>query len=397
MSSADYSDEHIQLLTAPEDIRRRPGMFIGDTQQSGFNYLVRGPLINATDEVRAGFGDWVGFTLGADGSCAVEDNGRGMLVQSEPGDSVPIAEKEMTVVRGGKCRKSQPYRQFTGLFGLGATLTALSEWCVVETIVNHNCFQFDTERGLTTSPLRELGPAVRSSGLKFRFKPDPDIFGDHTFDLRAILHTLCELAFLHSGVRFTFTDDRTGCTDTFHFADGLTAFVKHLNTGRETLHEPIRISGKEGGIVVEVAFQYRKDCELIERGYANCRFAPHGGTHIHGFHRGLGKTIREFAERHGCWRQGLKVFAEDIRDGLTAVVSIEHPEPLWVGAIASSLGNSDAEKVVSRVVHIGLSQQLESDPEVGKKLCKQIEYAATAREAVRRACGGQRVSQSPAG
>lgn len=185
-------------------------------------------------------------------------------------------------------------------------------------------------------------------------------------------------------MRFTFTDERTGKTDTFHFGDGLTEFVRHLNTGKEALHEPIRISGKHEGIGVEVALQYQRECETIECGYANARFAPNGGTHIDGFRRGLREAFWRFAKQQGCWSKR-QVKPEDTREGVTVVVSVDHPEPRWESATASSLGNEDAERAVARVVREELAAYLARHPLIGARLCKHIAEWAEAREKAKEA------------
>jgi len=397
VSLTEYTEENIQLLREVEHIRLRPQMYLGDIGRAGYHTLLFGPLISAADELRSGFGDWIGFTLNLDGSFKIADNGRGIPVRPEQATGLPIVVGEMTVCPTGKWHQEKPYRGFTGLFGLGATLTALSEWCAVETICGGERYHVEFERGYQTEKLRHLGPANGATGLRISFKPDPVIFGDHTFDLRTILHRLCELAFLNPGVRFTFTDDRTGCTDTFHFPEGLSAFVKHLTTCEEVLHEPIRFVEKVGAIGVEVAFQYQRETLGVELGYSNGYLARNGGTHIVGFRRGLREAFRAFAKAHNCWPAELPVMPEDIREGITVVVNIDHPAPEYEGATRSGLSNADVEPAVAQIVREGLSEYLKQNPDLGKRLCERIANNAKARIAEKEARNRLRAARASVG
>lgn len=370
MSSTEYSEENIQTLHSPEAIRHRPVMFIGCTGAAGLHLLLRELLANSLDEVKAGFGDHVGVTLFADGSCSVTDAGRGIGRQIE-----------VALTQPGFSTKTE-YRTGNSIHGLGLkVVAALSEWGEIESSQTGEHHRVEFERGCITAEPKVLRPAGDRTGTTVRFKPDPEIFGDLTFDLAVILNRLCELAFLHAGVRFTFTDERTGKTDTFHFPDGLLAFVKYLNTGEETLHEPIRLGGEVETISVDVAFQYHRGCDTIVRSYTNGGYLPQGGTHILGFRRGLREAIKRFAKSHDCWPTGLAVMPEDIREGVTAVVCVEHPTPQYEGATKSKLNNVDVEPAVARVVREGLSKYLAKNPDVGQRLCQHIKYAAQARVA----------------
>lgn len=380
MSTHNYHGDDIQTIRCREDIRLRPGMFIGSTGAHGFQALTFGPLFNAADEARAGFADWVGFTLHADGSCRVEDNGRGIPVHLDTRTNLPVVVTTMAFCDPGQWPvENLEYRTFTALFGMGATITALSEWCEVETTCDGERYRIGFERGRQTEPLKHLGSANRPTGLRISFKPDPEIFGSHTFDLEVILWVICQFAFLHDRVRFTFTDERTGKTDTFHFEDGLSAFVKYLNTGNEVLHEPIRLNGKVGGVGVEVAVQYTQAGHELELGYCNGSVVRDGGTHIAGFRRGFREAVRAFAKAHDCWPADLTVKAEDVRFGVTAVIHIRHPKPEYPSATRGTLGNADVEPAVAKIVREGLTAFLSANPESGRALCRHVETRAAAR------------------
>jgi DNA gyrase subunit B len=379
-----YTKEQIETISDTQTIRLRPGMYIGNTGSAGLHCLLLELLANSLDEVKAGHGTCVGVTLFADGSIAVADDGRGVSVRVDPVVNRPAVVAALTLLGYSPKLSDRVYRVSLGLHGLGLkVVTALSEWGELDTFHAGEHHHIEFERGAITSDLRHVGPANGRTGTVVRFKPDPELFGDLTFDLGAVLHTLCELAFLHSGVRFAFTDDRTGKTDTFHYPDGLSAFVTYLNTGEETLHEPIRISGKNGAIGVEVAFQYTTSGNQSERGYSNGHWDWCGGTHVAGFRRGYREALRAFEKRHGCWPAGLTVKAEDIRFGVAGVVSIDHPNPQYEGATRSALNNADVEPAVARIVHAGLADNLETHPELGKRICRQVRITAEAREAAR--------------
>ena len=368
MSSEVYRTEDIQVADR-DSIRRRPAMYIGSANERGIHHLVRELLANALDEARAGFGRRIGLTLFADRSCAVDDDGRGILNTHIIG-AVTLA--------GYSTKRGQPYRTNSALFGLGLKMVAaLSEWCVLETVHAGERHRIGVSRGVVDSPLENLGPADRT-GVRVRFKPDPEIFGSHTFDLETILHTLCVTAFLNPSVRFTFTDERTGKTDAFHFPNGLAAFVGLLNEGQPTLHEPIRLIGKETGIGVEAAVQWRVNGPAEIHGYANGTFARHGGTHVNGLRRGLADALRQFAKPHAYWESS-EVKGEDIYDGLTAVVSIDHPNPQWEGATKSALHNDDAAVAVARVVREEFGRRLDADPDLGHRFCRHAELQCQAR------------------
>lgn len=381
MSSIVYTEENVRTLSDAAHIRQHPGMYIGNTNALGLHQLLRELLANSLDEVKAGFGDHIGVMLFADGSCSVSDSGRGISVQFDAAIKQPVIVGSLTICGYSPKLDEQVYRTLLGLHGVRLkVVAALSEWGEVETIREGERYRIGFAHGAVNSPLTHLGPANDKTGATVRFKPDPDIFGDHTFHLDAILHALCELAFLHPGVRFTFTDERTGCTDTFHFPDGILEFVKYLNTGEETLHEPIRFSGNVGGVGVEVAFQCQRAWIGIERGYSNKYWTQNGGTHITGFRRGFREAIRAFAKTHSCWPVELTVKAEDIREGVTVVVKIEHPIPEYEGATRSKLSNADTEPAVAHIVREGLDKYLAENLGVGQRICQYIKISAQVRE-----------------
>lgn len=369
MSALGYSEEDIQTISGPDAIRLRPGMYIGSRDTNGLHVLIGELLTNSLDEVKAGFGRQIGVTLFADGSCAVEDDGRGIGIHGV----------------GLIASLTTGHRSATGLHGLGLkVVTALSEWGEVRTEFDARRQTVRFRRGVVTSPTTIEDGASDRTGTAVRFKPDPEIFGNHTFDLRQLLHRLCELAFLHTGVRFTFTDERTGKTDTFRFADGLTEFVKHLNTGEETLHEPIRLSGERDGVGIEAAFQVVRGNEIVEQSYVNGNCSPGGGSHVRGFRRGWCQALRTFASRAGLLPlERLRVGTRWLR-GMRMVLDLSHPDPRWEGATKDALMSTDAELAAAAVVQNQLTRHLEAQPQVGRALWERaIRSAKETEEAIR--------------
>ncbi|MEO2091261.1 MAG: hypothetical protein ABGY75_17510 [Gemmataceae bacterium] len=353
--TAVYTEDDLNRLT-PEYIRQYPGLVIGNTDEAGLAHLLD-DLLTATLPVCR----LVEVALHADGSCSVTNDADGMPCDPEPTSGRSRLELSFTT-----------WPTFGRNQSGGMAVAALSEWCEVETHHGGRHHRIGFARGEIAKPLEHLGPSDGRTGTVISFKPDAEIFGDTTFDLGRILHRLCELAFLNAGVRFTFTDDRTGKTDTFHFPDGLAAYAKYLNTGRQTLHEPIVIRHTEGEVRVEAALQFNAASESIVMGYMNGEYVRHGGTHETGLRRGLMLAFKQFAGELGLFPAGMKFKSEDFREGLAAVLSMQHPEPAWERSTRSSIGNPELDGIVSRAVRWGVGEFLDRNPAAGRELCEHI-------------------------
>jgi DNA gyrase subunit B len=353
-----YTADHIRTIDAKR-VRANPGMYVGNTGEAGLFRLLEYLLESSLSTTR----DTIGITLHAGGSATVTYDRSGLPIGIDP-----------------KSARSQLEYDSSGI-----AVSALSEWCEVRTHTNGQHYRIEFYRGEVTKPLECLGSSDGRTGTTICFKPDPKIFGDITFDLGRILCRLCALAFLNRGARFTFTDERTGKTDQFQFPDGLAAYVKYLNTGRTTIHEPISFREAEGAIQVEVAMQFNADLESIEMGYMNDEFTRLGGTHLTGLRRALTTTLKRFGEEHGLFPATLNLKGEDFRDGLVAVVSVRHPNPEWEGATRSSVSNSELIGIVSRIVRRGIEDYLNRHPTAGKHLCEHVAKCARIRNAAEEA------------
>jgi DNA gyrase subunit B len=375
-----YTEDDLQTLTSLAHIRHRPGMYIGSADQQGLHHLLWELVANSIDEQLAGYGDRVEIALFDDGSCRVTDFGRGISVHPNQHTGRPLLVDVMTVPGASTKAEGSGYRCGPSLYGIGLkAVNALSEWCEVETHHAGGYHRIEFARGEVTRPLEHVGLSGDRTGTVIHFKPDPALFGTHTFDLGTILRRLCELAFLNGRLKLAFTDARTGKTDKFHFPDGLTAYVKYLNTGQSTLHDPLHFHGSEGEVKVEVALQFRTDSDCVELGYVNNEFTRFGGTHLTGLRRGLTLAFKQFAKEDRLLPARLNLKGEDCREGLTAVVSVRHPYPRWEGATRSSIGNSELDGLVSRVVRTGLADYFDRHPSVRKKLGEHVARAARFR------------------
>lgn len=350
-------------------VRQYPGLCIGTTDEAGLSYLLDDLLTAPLPACRL-----VGVALHADGSCSVTNDADGMPSDPEPTSGRSRLELAFTT-----------WPTFGRHQSGGMAVAALSAWCEVETHHGGRHHRIGFARGEIARPVEHLGPSGGRTGTVIRFKPDPEIFGDTTFDLGRVLRRLCELAFLNAGVRFTFTDDRTGKTDTFHSPDGLAAYAKYLNTGCRALHEPIVIRHTEGEVRVDAALQFNAESETIVMGYMNGEFVRYGGTHETGLRRGLMLVLKQFAGDLRLFPAEVKFKGEDFREGLAVVVSLRHPEPAWERSTRSSVGNPELDGIVSRAVRRGVGEYLDRHPSIGRELCEHIARSARTRIAAEEA------------
>lgn len=381
---AEYNSDNVQILRDADHIRKRPGVYIGDINTGGLHHLVYELVYNSVDEALAGFCHTINVHIYVDGSLSVKDDGRGIPVDIHPQAKKPTLEVVLTTVgAGGKFDKGA-YKVSAGLHGMGAkAVTALSAWVEAEVRRDGHTYVQEYERGKATTEVKEIGIA-NTTGTRIKFMPDPEIFKDLTFSFDTLEERLRELAFLNKGIAFTLTDDRTGKHESFKYDGGLGEFVKHLNRNNDPIHPPIAIEHSVGDVRVEVALQYTREEEERVRCYANNAYNPVGGTHLTGFRTALTRTLTAYGDKMDIFKN-VKPNGDDCRTGVTAVVSIQHPEPQFESQNKIRLLNADVEGAVSAAVAEKLSKYLEENPKESKIIMEMVINAAEAREAAAKA------------
>ncbi|MEY4393650.1 MAG: DNA gyrase subunit B [Gemmataceae bacterium] len=381
---AEYNSDNVQILRDADHIRKRPGVYIGDINTGGLHHLVYELVYNSVDEALAGFCHTINVHIYVDGSLSVKDDGRGIPVDIHPQAKKPTLEVVLTTVgAGGKFDKGA-YKVSAGLHGMGAkAVTALSAWVEAEVRRDGHTYVQEYERGKATTEVKEIGIA-NTTGTRIKFMPDPEIFKDLTFSFDTLEERLRELAFLNKGIAFTLTDDRSGKHESFKYDGGLGEFVKHLNRNNDPIHPPIAIEHSVGDVRVEVALQYTREEEERVRCYANNAYNPVGGTHLTGFRTALTRTLTAYGDKMDIFKN-VKPNGDDCRTGVTAVVSIQHPEPQFESQNKIRLLNADVEGAVSAAVAEKLSKYLEENPKESKIIMEMVINAAEAREAAAKA------------
>jgi len=382
-----YEAEQIQVLEGLEPVRRRPGMYIGSTDARGLHHLIVEVVDNSIDEAQNGHADRIDVTIRADGSVRVSDNGRGIPVSIHPHTGRPAVETVMTVLHaGGKFGDGGGYKVTGGLHGVGVSVVnALSEWCEVEVRRNGKVYFQRYRRGVPEADLAVIGEAD-STGTTTTFKPDPEIFETLEFNAETIMSRLRELAFLNKGVTINFKDERTGKETTFKYDGGIISFVEHLNKMKAPIHPVIYIDKQVGTTQVEVALQYNDGYAETVFSFANNINTHEGGTHLSGFRSALTRTLNDYARKNKMIKESEEgLTGDDVREGLTAIVSVRLVDPQFEGQTKTKLGNSDVRGAVESVVNEGLAIYLEEHPSDAKKIVEKAIQAARAREAARKA------------
>ena len=382
---AEYGAEDLEHLSDLEHVRGRPAMYIADTTARGLHHLVHEVVDNSIDEVMAGYAREIAVTINNDGSVTVEDDGRGIPVETHPDLGVSTLQGVMTVLKfGGKFHKGA-YQTSGGLHGVGVTVVNfLSEWCEVEVRRGGHVYQQEYQRGVPTGEVQRIGRTDRV-GTKTTFKPDPLIFPNTQFNYGILYRPLQELAFLNQGVKILFRDRRTGEGETFHYERGILEFVEHLNRASEPAHEDIiYIAGHHEGVGLEVAIQYSSEYTENVHSYVNNICTTEGGTHLSGFRAALTRSLNAYGRKSGMFKD-LTPSGDDFREGLTAVLSLRVPEPQFEGQTKTKLGNSEVEGIVISAVGDFLSRYLEENPKSAKIILQKGLLAAEARESARKA------------
>ncbi|WP_152040917.1 DNA topoisomerase (ATP-hydrolyzing) subunit B [Salinigranum salinum] len=387
----EYGADQIQALEDLEPVRQRPGMFIGSTGPRGLHHLVYEVVDNAIDEALAGYCDDISVTIHDDGSVSVTDNGRGIPVDTHKKYDRPAVEVVMTVLHAGGKFNKDSYSVSGGLHGVGVSVVnALSKWLEVEVrrdgaVWTHRFDHGAPEEG-AFQRVRDLEPG-EETGTTVRFWPDEEIFEITEFDYDTIVNRLRELAFLNSGVRIGIEDERTGDADAFEFEGGIRAFVRYMNETRTTLHDDVvYYEDQQEGIHVEVAIQATDEVQSSIHAFANNINTREGGTHLTGFKTALTRTVNDYADRHDLLSDldgTLK--GEDVREGLTAVLSVKHPDPQFEGQTKTKLGNSEVRGIVESVTNTKLGTYFEEHPDVAQSIVLKAVEAAKARMAAKKA------------
>ncbi len=389
----DYDENSIRVLEGLEAVRKRPAMYIGDTGVTGLHHLVYEVVDNSIDEALAGHCNKITVVLGADGSCSVQDNGRGIPVgpmkHSDPKiDGKPAVEVAMTVLHAGGKFDREGYKYSGGLHGVGVSVVnALSEWMRVQVRREGKVHEMSFERGHTTSPLRVIGDSS-TTGTRVMFKPDPEIFADCEFKYETLRNRLRELAYLNNSVEITLRDERTSTEDTFLFVDGLREFVRHMNEGKEPLHPhviSIHAEDPENRLMVDIALQWNDGYTENVSCFANNIRNIDGGTHLSGFRAALTRTMNNYARKENLLKGNLVTQGEDFREGLTAIISVKVPEPQFEAQTKVRLMNPEVESFVTQVMNEKFATFLEENPAEAKKIVLKGIQAAQAREAARKA------------
>ncbi|MBI4362953.1 MAG: DNA topoisomerase (ATP-hydrolyzing) subunit B [Euryarchaeota archaeon] len=385
-AESDYTAEQIVVLEGFEAVRKRPAMYIGDTAVRGLHHLVNEVVDNSIDEALAGFCTEIRVSINKEGSVTVEDNGRGIPVDLHKEYGLPAVEVVMTVLHSGAKFDQKSYKVSGGLHGVGVSVVnALSEWLEVEVRRGGKLYRQRYKRGQPASKLETAGKA-EGTGTRVTFYPDKQIFQAIEFHAETVLNRLRDLSYLNKGLKILFTDERTGKTTTLKNDGGIISFVQFLNRNREVLHpDPIYFEKSKNGTQVEIALQYNADYTETVLSYVNNVNTIEGGTHVVGFRAAVTRVLNDYARKNNLAKSGEGFTGDDVREGLTAVVSIRIPDPQFEGQTKTKLGNSEVKGIVESVVSEHLSEYLEEHPGVGKRVVEECLRAAEARLAAKKA------------
>ena len=390
MSNAGYTADQIQILEGLEAVRKRPGMYIGSTSSRGLHHLVYEIVDNSVDEALAGYCTEIMVQINEDNSITVIDNGRGIPTGINAKSGLPGVEVVFTILHAGGKFGGGGYKVSGGLHGVGASVVnALSEWLEVKVYQNGKIHEQRYERGKVMYPLKVVGTCdIDKTGTEVTFLPDKEIFEDTVYDYNILKQRLREMAFLTRNLKITLKDDREDKKEkTFHYEGGIKEYVTYLNKGNNALYNDIiYCEGTKDNVYVEVAFQHNDGYADNVYGFVNNITTPEGGTHVTGFRNAVTKTFNDYARTNKILKEkDPNLSGEDIREGLTAIISIKIADPQFEGQTKQKLGNSEARGAVESVVTEQLTYFLEQNPSVAKTICEKSVLAQRAREAARKA------------
>jgi len=388
-NSNDYSAKNINVLKGLEAVRKRPAMYIGDVSSRGLHHLINEVVDNSIDEALGGYNDRVIVTIKKDGSVSVEDRGRGIPVDMHPVEKRSALEVVMTVLHAGGKFDKDSYKVSGGLHGVGVSVVnALSEKMTAEVRRDNKIYFQEYHKGIPVEKVKQIGTYKGDqTGTTITFKPDTEIFKATKFNFDTVAERLRELAYLNKEVTMILKDENDGQEETYRFKGGLIDFVKYLDEQRTAIHKPVYIEGEKENTPVEISFEYSDSYSENVHSYVNNINTIEGGTHLVGFRTALTRTLNNYAYKNGLIKENNKITltGDDFREGLTAVISVKVMEPQFEGQTKTKLGNSEVKSVVETIVGEKLSEYLEENPSVGKKIIEKCMRAAEAREASRKA------------
>ncbi len=383
----EYTAEDIQVLGGREAVRRRPGMYIGSTDQRGLHHLVYEIIYNSIDEAMAGCCTKITTVIQQDNTVRVEDNGRGIPVEIHPATNASALETVMTTLHAGAKFGGKTYQVSGGLHGVGASVVnALCSWLRVNVRRDGKLYQQDYRQGIPQGEVTPVGQAS-DTGTTITFLADEEIFGKVGYDFNTLSQRIREMAYLNSGLEISLKDERKDNEMTFYFEGGITSFVDYLNRNREVRHrQPIYISKLVNSTIIEAALQYNDGFTESTYSFANCVNTTDGGTHLTGFRSALTRVLNDYARKNKFIKEEEpNLIGDDVREGLTAIISVKLAEPQFEGQIKARLGNAEVKSVVESAVGEGLSLYLEEHPDDAKRIIDKCLTSARAREAARKA------------
>ena len=388
MANEKYDAKKIVVLKGLEGVRKRPAMYIGDTSVRGLHHIVYEVIDNSVDECLAGFCTKINVTINKGGGITILDDGRGIPVDKHPVQKRPALEVVMTTLHAGGKFDKDTYKVSGGLHGVGVSVTnALSESCQVRVYRDGKIYQQEYERGVPLYDMKVAGSVKNKTGTETTFIPDPQVFKKTKFKFDILSQRLMELAFLNKGLKITLKDDNTGKEKIFHAKGGLREFVDYIDSSRSPIHKKaIAVESVRENVEVDVAFKYNDSYQENIFSFVNNIPTTEGGTHLVGFKTALTRTLNYYAQKNNLIKNGNMALAgEDVREGLTAVISVKVPDPQFEGQTKTKLGNSEVRGIVESIVGEGLSDFLEQNPPVAKKIIQKGLNAAKSREAARKA------------
>ncbi len=387
---SQYGAEQITVLEGLEPVRKRPGMYIGNTAEAGFHHLLWEVVDNGVDEAMAGFAKTVEVTLHTDGSATIRDDGRGIPVETHKQTKKSSLETVLTMLHAGGKFGGGGYKVSGGLHGVGVSVVnALSEWLKAEVRRDGKIYTQEYSRGKPKGKVKMVGRIPNTdpwkTGTQISFKPDTQVFTVKDFNLKTVLDHLRQQAYLTSSVKIKIVDEPTNFIYQFYFEGGLVSYIQQLNRKKTPIHYPIYIGKTVDDILVELALQYTEDFNESVLAFANNIHTTEGGMHVTGFKSALTRSINNFALKSGYVKESDKLTGEDMREGLTAIISVKLPNPQFEGQTKAKLGNAEVRTVAEQIVGEGLEIYLEEHPKEGQKIVEKVSLAAKARLAARAA------------
>jgi len=382
-----YNEDNMKTLKDAAHIRQNPGMYVGNTGSEGLHHLVYEIVYNSVDEALAGYCKNITVVIRPDGSIACIDDGRGIPVGVKADTGKSTLEEALTIAGTSGKFDNAAYRVSAGLHGMGAkAMNALSEWCEAEVRRDGKVYQMEFQKGYASSPLKVIGPTAPGvSGTSISFKPDPEIFGELGFDYDKLAGRFQQISFLNRGLAITITDERDGRSEKFLSNEGIAEYVKYLNDKETVWHPSISFRSAVNGVTVDCCLQYISDDMRRELCFTNNAYNPDGGTHLSGFRGGITRSLTAYGKKNNLFKDGLELKGEDFREGLTAVISISHPDPNFESQTKVKLTNPDVEGLVGSVVYEQLNEYLEKHPKEAAQMCKRIMLSCEARIAAKKA------------